>query len=263
MAKNISEIVNMANEASVRAVPVTSQNITVEKLKKFMPKGSSTSITQEVVDLVNSMGADTGLPQELLEEDFMSYLSVLTTSRISAPDYINAVKYCNLKRNMSNKEAWAIVFPHRYDKLIEEGRQVDSHVSMFDKCKAVVAIDKELLIPIYLQYAGYFHAAVKKQFDLMNGIAPKDKNGKDAFVSPMVQHLAAKELSALTRMPEENKLSITVNQGEITMNAMKTMTEQLAALSAKQHTRLKNGEDIIDVQQIGIDFNNIGVDTYE
>ncbi len=128
---------------------------------------------------------------------------------------------------------------------------------MYNGSKLVTTIDKEMLVPVHLTYAPYFHAAVKKQFDIMNGKA-KDGQGKEIPVSAMVQHLAAKELATLTKQPEESKLSISINPGAEAMSAQQEMNEQLRALVAQQRRRLENGESIIDVQVTGIDFNNKG-----
>ena len=154
-----------------RMTPPASQGITKERIRSLLPKKTSIAVTDEVMKLVQNMEADTGLPQELLEEDFLGYMHLLSNGKNtnSLVELANAIKFCNLKRNYTNKEAWAIVFPTKYNQLVEENRQVDNFVSMYANSKLVVAIDKEMLIPIHLQYAPYFHAAVKKQFELMNG----------------------------------------------------------------------------------------------
>ena len=129
---------------SVAVVPSESQNITREKLKKFLPKGSSVQVTDEIVDMINNMERDTGLPQTLLEEDVMSYMHMVgKVGGVGINELVNAVKYCNLKRNRSNKEAWAIVFPRKYDELTAAGKPVDNFVSMYNSSKLVVAIDKD------------------------------------------------------------------------------------------------------------------------
>ena len=242
-----------------RMIPEESQRITVNRLKELLPRNTNIAVTQEIVDLINNIEEDSGIPQELAEEDVMSYMHLIGNMRgVGLKDLVNAIKYCNLKRNYSNKEAWSIVFPTKFNELKAANKQVDNHVSMYNATKLVQAIDKEMLIPVSLQYAPYFHAAVKKQFEIMNGKASDSVDGKPQNVSPMVQHLAAKELATLTKQPEENKLSITVNPGAEAMSAQAEMNEQLRALVANQRKRLENGEDIIDVQQIGIDFAEVG-----
>ena len=197
--------------------------------------------------------------QELLEEDLMSYTHILGGMKgVGIKDLVKAIKYCNLKRNYSNKEAWSIVEPDKYNALVEGNKQIDNHVSMYNGSKLVVAIDKEMLIPVHLQYAPYFHAAVKKQYELMNGKATKDHRGNELPVSAMVQHLAAKELAVLTKQPEEQKLAISINPGEAAISMQSEMNDQLKAIVAHQKKQLDNGMDIIDVQAIGLDFSDVG-----
>lgn len=240
-------------------IPEESQGVTIGRIKELLPKNTNVAVTQEIVDLINNIEEDTGLPQELAEEHVMSYMYLLgNTKGVGLRDLVNAIKYCNLKRNYNNKEAWSIVFPDKYRALKEANKQIDNHVSMYNASKLVTAIDKELLIPVSLQYAPYFHAAVMKQFDIMNGKASDTHDGKKQTVSPMVQHLAAKELANLTKPLEEAKLAITVNPGAAAMSLQEEMNMQLKAIVAQQKKRLANGEDIIDVQQIGVNFDVLG-----
>jgi hypothetical protein len=166
-------------------------------------------------------------------------------------ELVNAIKYCNLKRNYTNKEAWSIVFPEKYDRLVSLEKAVDNHVSAYNGSKLVIAIDKEMLIPVHLQYAGYFHAAVKKQFELMNG---KGANGK---TTAMVEHLAAKELALLTAAPVDTKIDLKVSPSDKALDLQKEMNDQLKAIVASQRARLENGESIVDVQAIGVNFLEI------
>lgn len=253
------KLLQKSHPKASRMEPETGQNITVERLKSLLPRKTNVAVTEEIVALINNMEKDTGLPQELMEEDVMSYTHLLGGMKgVGMKDLVNAIKYCNLKRNYDNKDAWAIVFPEKYKRLVEENKQIDNHVSMYNASKMVIAVDKEMLIPVSMQYAPYFHAAVKKNFDLMNGIAAPDADGKKMNVSPMVQHLAAKELAVLTKPLEEQKLSVTVNPGEAAISMQSEMNEQLKAIVAGQRKRLEAGEDIIDVQQIGLDFSEVG-----
>jgi hypothetical protein len=236
-----------------------SQEITKEKIKSLLPKGSARQITDELMDLLRNMERDTGLPQNLLEQEFLGYIHLLRQhSTISLKELANAVKFCNLKRNYSNKQAWSIVFPDKYKELVDKGAVIDNYVNMYNTSKLVVSIEKEMLIPISIQYAPYFHAATKMQFDIMNGQGCIDKDGNQMNVSPMVRHLAAKELAALTKPIEEAQLNIKINPGEEAVSMQQEMNAQLKALVDMQKKRLENGEDIVDVQEIGINFDEVG-----
>lgn len=253
-----SKLLSKSHETASRVIPETRQGITVDRIRELLPHKTNIAVTEEIVRLANSMEDDTGLPQEMLEEDFLSYMHILGGMKgVGLKELINAVKYCNLKRNYDNKEAWSIVFPDKYNALVEGNKQIDNHVSMYNGSKLVTTIDKEMLIPVHIQYAPYFHAAVKKQFEIMNGRSGKDAQGKEMTVSPMVQHLAAKELANLTRQPEESKLSININPSEAAISMQQEMNDQLKQIVASQRARLNAGESLNSVQQIGINFDSI------
>ena len=254
------KLLDKHSESATRVIPESPQHITKDRIKELLPKKTNIAVTDEVVRLLQNMENDTGLPQELLEEDFLGYLHLVSAqgSTNSLKELINAIKFCNLKRNYTNKEAWSIVFPEKYAQLTRDNKPVDNFVSMYNNSKLVVAVDKEMLIPVHIQYAPYFHAAVKKQFELMNGRGTaKGKDGKPMQVTPMVQHLAAKELATLTKQPEENKLSIDINPGAEAISLQEEMNEQLKQLVRGQKQRLEDGEDIIEVQSFDIDFDQI------
>lgn len=198
------------------AIPMhsNSQGITIEKLKSFMPKGASAEVTQAIVDKINNTGNETGLLQEVFEEQILSYASMVSGKGRTFEKLVNALKYCNLKLipGMTNERAWAITFPEKYDKLITEKRFAASHVSMYNSSEMVIEIDKMLMMPVAIQYAPMFHHSIKKLYDLSNGFAA---NGKEA--SPHVQLMAATELAKITKMPETAKVEVDVkvNQGSI------------------------------------------------
>ncbi len=225
-----------------------------------MPRGVSAKVTDDILEMVNNMGDAIDMPQNLMEEELMSYMHLLGAIKgVGIKDLIAATKFCNLKRNYNNEKAWSIVFPHKYDKLKIENRQIANHVSMYNSSKLVQAIDKELLIPASLQYAPYFHAAVKKQFELMSGDAGVDRDGDIIKVTPMVMHLAAKELALITKQPEETKMSITMNPSSEALEMQSQMNEQLKSIVANQTRRLAAGENIVDVQALDINFDEIKV----
>jgi len=243
------------HDDAFKNIPEEDQHITREKILKLLPKGTTARITDDILEMISNMGESVDLPQNLLEEELMSYMHLLKGRGTSIVDLINATKYCNLKRNYTNEKAWSIVFPHRWDRLKKMGKDIQAHVAMFNGSKIVQAIDKELLIPASLQYAPYFHAAVKKQYELMNGQAGLDRDGENIKVSAMVMHLAAKELALITKQPEETKLDIKVSASDEALELQRDMNSQLNQLVKNQRARLEAGEDITDVQKIGISFN--------
>jgi len=246
-------LLDAPHEDSYRAIPAEGQTVTVERLKEFLPKSSRANISEEVVRLVNEMGESTDLPQNLLEEDLFGYLHLVTKIQgTSVTDVINAVKFCNLKRNYNNKKAWSIVFPVRYTKLVDSNKQVDNHVSMYNNSALVRAIDKEMQIPAHLMYSPYFHFGVKKLFELANGKSAPNADGEAMTVSPLVQMNAAKELVTITAQPIEAKIDIKLEQSDAMVAAQLDMNSQLSQLVQAQAKRFRAGEDTADIQRVHV-----------
>jgi len=250
---------------NTRIEPESGQQITVERLKEMLPANTNIAVTEEIVEMINRVEDDTGLSQELVEEDIMSYMHLLGANKgTSIKQLVNAIKYCNLKRNYENKEAWAIVFPDKYNQLVVDNKQVDSHVSMYNATKLVTAIDKEMLIPVSMTYSGYFHKAVQELYKIgVLGKGGKDAYNKDMTVTPMVKVQALKELTAITKPIEDAKLQVTVNPGEEALSVQAAMNAQLEQIVAHQKKQVDAGVNVIDAQVIGINFDAIGVGSGE
>lgn len=258
-----SKKVNL-NNGEILITPEESQNITREKLKKMLPKGTSVSITDEVMKSLHSMEDDTGLPQNLLEEEFMTYTYLLGQKKgVSLMQLINAVKFCNLKRNRNNSQAWAIVFPAKYDELIAAGKPVDNFVSMYSATWLVQEIDKEMSIPVHFQYAGAFHKAMNVNIRMMQGDGGVDSDGEPINVTAMVRHLAAKTILEITRQPEESTLNIKVGQTDEMVQIQQEQADHLAAIVKNQQEQFKKGGRAIDIQKIHMRIDNQNVDAID
>ena len=114
------------------------------------------------------------------------------------------------------------------------------------------------MISAHIQYAPMYHAAIKKQFNLMNG-----QSADGGPVSAHVQHLAAKELAEQTKMPEDNTIELKIGISEESKTVQERLTEQLSRSVDLQMARLNAGELIGDIQKIGISVDNEIVDVEE
>lgn len=232
----------------------TRQNITVESLKSYLPRGSSTKVTQEIVDMINRAEEETGVDQGLVEEQIVSYTHLLGGS-VGFEQLLNAIKFCNLTLvpKMTNAKAYKIVFPEKAAEIEARGQTVDSFASMYNNSKTVVAIMKLLIVPAYVTYAPLHHAAIKKQFDLMNGIGARS-NDK---VSPTVQQLAAAKLADLTKMPEDNSVELKIGMSDDAKSLQQGLMKQIGEFTKLQMKRFEQGEDISTVQKLGISTDAI------
>ena len=108
-SKKAFKDVNRPHPDNSKMVPFQEQHITKEKLKALLPRKTTIAVTDEIMKLIHNMEEDTGLPQEMMEEDLMSYTHLLSGTTNGMKDLVNAIKFCNLKRNYENKVAWSIV----------------------------------------------------------------------------------------------------------------------------------------------------------
>lgn len=244
----------MANAINPTVPQSGEHNITKDKLKSFLPKGSSHQVTDEILGIISNMENDTGLFQDYMEESVLSHMHAFKSmKKVDLKDYINAVKYCNLKQNMSNKKAWEITFPEVFDRLtkkIEAGEKagsIDANVYMYDKSDIVTKISAEMMISAHIQYAPMFHASIRKQFELMNG-----KAAGGMGVSAHVQHLAAKELSELTKLPEDNSIELKIGPTDEAKKSQDKLFDQMNSLALQQQALLAQGHDITTVQKLNI-----------
>jgi len=222
------------------------QNITKEKLKEFMPKGTSSKVTDEIIDIIVSIENDTGLAQEVAEERLLGAMHLLGKQGVTLEKLINAVKYCSLKRHMTNKQAWSIVFPAERDRIIARGAEIDSHVSMFNSTYLVVEIDKMMLVPFYIMYDKYKHEALETQVNLMRGVSA---NGEDK-VSPHVQHLASKAVYEMLEGPADKTIELKMGASDSTVSQNQEMLETIKDLVRIQSEAFKSGRNAKDIQKI-------------
>ena len=261
------------------------KEITKEKLLEFVPRSHRDKVTDEFMKLFNNMGADTDIYQDYMVESFLQHIPVLNELKnIELKDYIDAIKYCNLKRKMSNEKAWRIVFRDRVDELIANGRenQISQNVHYYNSRKIVQKIDADMSVALYIQYAPMKHAAIQKAYDLMNGkaspslvpvykkrkgkfvldshgrkIIKKDKNGNPIMeevymtVTPKIQLEAISKILDITMIPEDKKQILEIGLTDNAIESQKEIADRLAEIAKAQREALIAGKSINDVQKIG------------
>lgn len=240
---------------TVAATPIK-QNITREKLRGLLPKGSSAQVTDEILETINRMGEDTDLPQDLLEEEVMSYMHLVGSIKgIGIQDVINATKYCNLKRNYNNKQAYSIVFPDKYDERVNAGKPIDNYVAMYNATKLVTAIDKENLVAAHIKYYPYFDTAIKELVKVgVHNDAGNNADGEKMTVTPMVKVQALKELIAVTKQPETAELNLNINPGEQAMAEQEKLNENIEKLIASHEAAFRSGTDVSQLQKLNLNI---------
>lgn len=225
-----------------------------ETLVKHMPKGFSGKITDEILTMLNNVENDTGMSKELFSEQLYSYTHLLTGG-VGIETLSNAIKFVNLRMlpKMGAAKAFSIVFPEKAKEIEDRGATVDSFASMYAGTKTVVAVQKLILVPVYISHAPIHNAMLKKLFDLSNGIGAK----ADDRVSPTVQMNAAIALRDATKMPEDNSVTLKIGMTDDATKIQQGLFEQLAMNSELQLAALRSGRSIGEIQRIGVSTDKI------
>ncbi len=232
-------------------IPKSPQNITKKKLESMLPRGSSVTVTEKNIEDIADMELTTDLPQNLLEEEFMSYTHLLGQKKnLSVDHLINAIKFCNLKRTKSNRDSWSITFPAKSDELKALGKPIDNHVAMYNGTWLVKELDKSMAMVVGLQYAGAFHQAMNVNINMMKGNGGVDHEGEPIAVSAMVRHLAAKTILEIAKPIEDINVNLVTSKSDAEVELQEKQVDVLEQILANQQAEFKKGAKPIDVQKI-------------
>jgi len=254
---------------SGNGVKPTKYDLTADKIKRMLPKGTAHEVTDNIMEVIHRMEDDIGLEQDYLEEQLLSHINIIKEQKVDLIDYINAVKYCTLKQNMSNRKAWEIVFPERLAKAEEKLRQrekegrassvnIDSHVSNYNSNKIVVAIDSQMAIAWDIKYMPARVRALSNLIDLGNGIAKPSADGEPMTVSPHVQFLANKEVVDVLKPPEDNTLELKIGPSEEAVKAQNNLAAQLAVMAEARMKQFETNRNLDEIQKLNIVYD-VGV----
>lgn len=215
-----------------------SDNLTIDQFKKSMPPQLRRTITQDMVDNVNTLVTDP-VAREAYRDNLLSYTGVIADGRFKIQSYIDAVRYVSFKlMGDSNVTAYAKSFPDRYQRLIDNGstaKDISANVAMYNKNKLVNLIFEQTLIPSYVFNQDLYQKALNVQAELMLG-AKSEKVRSDAADSIM------REL----RQPEIKKveLSVGITQDKTIDELRNTTLELVAQQRLMMQAGTMNAKDI-------------------
>lgn len=239
------------------------QNITKERILKNLPRGTSHSVTDEIMNVIHDMESDTGIVQEYMEEAFMSNMPILSEVRVGVSDYVNALKYCVLNKDMSNRNAWAIVFPDKMKRLEGmtdakgvQGGNIDQSVARFNATKIVVALETQMRIHASIMYMPYNHEAMMVRVNLMRG----NSANQGERVSPLVQLQAAEGVYADTKMPEDNTIELKMGMSDGAIESQNKLSDSIGRMAEAQMAKFAAGRSISEVQKLNIEYTDAVID---
>jgi len=246
------------------------QNITKERLRQCLPKGSSHEVTDRVMELIHNAENDTGLEQHYLEEQFLSHTSIMKQFKVSLEEYVNAVKYVSLVGNLSNRKAWEIVFPDRLAKAeakIAENKEkeargepfvqvnIDSHVSNYNKTPLVVELRSRVAVAFDVIHAPLRTWALMQNVQLAKGIAAPTPDGEMMVVTPTVQQAALDTILRELKPDTKNKMEVQIGMSDEVLAAQNNIAEQMRASAEQMRLAYMQGADLNKIQQTGIVIN--------
>ena len=218
---------------------------TLEELKQLMPTKKGV-LTQEIVDMINSVQNEAEFQGESLLQTMVTYQKVLDTAKVGIKEYVNAIRFCAYLVSMDDNytEAYKRTFcerdfvKNRVDLPTNSAKyaELTSAASRYRRSKLVVDILTASQVPLGLLYMGHQYEAVNVLYDVMH-TAKYDRDKINA----------AKELLAAVKLPETAKVELDVSVKENT--AVQQLNDQLAQLASRELAHLQAGN--VDLATLG------------
>lgn len=224
--------------------------LTKELVERAVPANLKSSITQQLVDRINTAVSDPIAAKEI-QDNFISYTSVLKDGKFKTEDYLHAVMYVSFKLfGLSNLDAYAKTFPQRYADLVARGvasKDIAAYVSAYNKGKLVNLIMEQSLVPTWVLNAHMFQEALNTQADLM-------RNAQ----SEKVRTEAANSLLTHLKRPEAVKAQIDVNLKD--SSGMTELKEAMRQMAQQQQQMIQDGasaKQIADMRIVDAEFTEV------
>lgn len=222
----------MTTDVAVVDANVQDSQITLDQLKRCIPKGVNVTLTQDMVDKVNNIIASDEYAEEY-RNNLTTYTSVLLNPKFRIADYINAVRFVTCKLlGDKNELAYAKTFPDRYDRLIKAGKSakdISAHTSGYAANAIVVAITEQSMMPLHIVNNDLRQQAINVLANTM----------LDDKVSAKVKVEAADKLLAHLTPPKDTKIEI--NLGQKQTSVISELAAATSALAQQQRMMLESG----------------------
>jgi len=203
--------------------------ITKEVLVKVMPKNIKGKITDEFMNTLNGITGD-DVVRESFRDNLLGYTSVMKDGKYKIESYVDAVKYVTYKLlGSSNVDAYTKTFPHRFQKLVNNGaddKTISSYVSAYNKNQLVNKIMEQTLVPMHVLNIDLYQKAINTQAELMM-YANSEKVRSDSANS-LLTHLKPTEVT---------KIAIDVKHG--TDNVIDDLRASTMALAKQQQEMIE------------------------
>lgn len=205
--------------------------LTVDQFRQALPDKVKKSVSQELIDQVNSTLSEPEL-FEAYRDNLLSYSKVMADGKFKVDQYISAVKYISHKlMGSTNIDAYSKTFPDKMQRFALQGvssKDIASYVTAYNKSKLVNLIFEQTIIPTYVLNQDLIQKALNVQAELMTS-ANSEKVRCDAANS-LLSHL---------KMPETQKVELEIGVKED--SAIAALRETTLALARQQRMMLEAG----------------------
>ena len=180
--------------------------LTIDQFKQALPDKVKKSVSQELIDQVNSTLSDPDM-FEAYRDNLLSYTRVMADGRFKVSEYINAVRYVSHKlMGCTNIDAYTKTFPDKYQRFMAQGvaaKDIASYVTAYNKSKLVNLIFEQTLIPSYVLNQDLYQKALNVQAELM--VSARSEKVRADAANSLLTHL---------KMPEKQKVELEVSVKE-------------------------------------------------
>ena len=214
--------------------------MTVEEWRRIFPKKRKEFINQELVDLINDAEAR-GDFDGFLEENIISFQSILQDGRYKVKDFVKAVEYCCYYLNGDDQaEAYVKTFPEKVKRRILEGKSAyaTGAPAMYHRGQLVQKILAQMQIPTRMIHRHKLDDAIMTQYNLM--MSPR--------TSDRIKMECASSLMTFLKEPEDQKVELEI--GIKKDESAKALESKLLELADAQVEAFKRGHNITDLQKL-------------
>lgn len=223
--------------------------ITQKELQTILPANLKSAATQSLADRINNISNDP-IFAEQVQNNIVSYTSVMKEGKFKIDDYISACTYVSYKlMGYNNQDAYLRTFPQRHADMVARGlasKDIASYVSAYHKGKLVQLIMEQTLTPAWVFNQDAFQKAINVQVELM-----QDAN------SEMVRCQAANSILTHLAKPKDSVPLLNIDLGEST--GLNELKDTLTKMAEQQRRLIQHGmttKEIAEGRIIEVDPND-------
>ncbi len=220
---------------------------TYSELQDLIPKKQRNVVTPELVELINDVAKDEMVGEEF-KTNMISYSTVLSQGKYSIEEYMKATHFVTLLLlEHKDIDAYRIVFPERYQRLIDKGlnrSRISSYATNYKQNKLVSQILEQTMIPSNILNAPMYQEALNHSRYLM-------LNAR----SETVQQKAAETIMIQLKGPETSKLEIDISLNQ--SDAVNDNEQFMIELAEKKLELMKLGGNVKNITNMMVDKTDI------